>query len=163
MENVIYTKQMFLTVLVFPTALLQANVLVALHKEKSDMWLNIISLIANVSFCFVGLYFYKSLTVINLAIFASFLIFHICQDVLLLKYQIGKLANVFKFYIITGVCAGGYAYMSVYVNPFVLFILFWGIILAGLVFYFIRTGAFKNFLNSPSSTHITEMSKSETI
>lgn len=163
LENVIYTKQMFLTVLVFPTALLQANVLVALHKEKSDMWLNIISLIANVSFCFVGLYFYKSLTVINLAIFASFLIFHICQDVLLLKYQIGKLANVFKFYIITGVCAGGYAYMSVYVNPFVLFILFWGIILAGLVFYFIRTGAFKNFLNSPSSTHITEMSKSETI
>jgi O-antigen/teichoic acid export membrane protein len=148
LENAYYTKQMFLTVLIFPTALLQANVLVAIHQEKSDMWLNIISLVANVAFCFIGLYFYKSLTVINFSIFASFLIFHICQDVLLIKNKIASINKVIKFYFITIVCAGGYVLLSQYVNPLVLFSLFWFMLIV-LVFVFgIKISGIKNMIKN---------------
>ncbi len=151
LENAYYTKQMFLTVLIFPTALLQANVLVALHKEKSDMWLNIISLIANVAFCFAGLYFYKSLSVINYSIFASFLIFHICQDVLLVKYKIAGIGNVVKFYIATGVCVAAYALLSEYVNPVVLFVLFWAVVFFLVITFTIKFSGLKKFIQHPQS------------
>ena len=161
LENVLYTKQMFLTILVFPTALLQANVLVALHKEKSDMWLNIISLVANVIFCFIGLYFYKSLTVINLSIFASFFIFHICQDIVLLKYKIVTLSNVIKFYIISGICAGGYALLSIYMNPVILFILFWGIVIIWILLYIIKRGGIKSIFQPSSAVNMLDLKKTE--
>ncbi len=131
-DNAIYTKEMFLAVLVFPTALLQANMLVALHKEKTDMWLNIVSLIINVVFCVAGLYFYKSLTVVNLAIFSSFLIFHICQDIYLIRNKISSLADVIGTYLIIGLTITTYIVLSNYVQPILLFVLFWLVI--GIVF-----------------------------
>src|SRR5688572_8397610 len=57
-----FTKEMFLTILIFPTALLQANVLVAMKMERADMWINVTSLVLNVVFCFVGFMFVKNLT-----------------------------------------------------------------------------------------------------
>ncbi len=127
-DNAVYTKEMFLAVLVFPTALLQANMLVALHKEKTDMWLNIISLIINVVICIAGLYFYKSLTVVNLAIFTSFLIFHICQDVYLIKNKISILANVIGTYLIIGLTTAAYIVLSNYIESILLFVSFWLVI-----------------------------------
>ena len=127
-DNAVYTKEMFLAVLVFPTALLQANMLVALHKEKTDMWLNIVSLTINVAFCITGLYFYKSLTVVNLAIFSSFLIFHICQDIYLIKNKITTLADVMTTYLIIGLTISAYIVLSNYLNPIILFITFWLVI-----------------------------------
>lgn len=143
--NAVYTKQMFLTVLVFPTVLLQANVLVALHKEKADMWLNVISLIINVAFCFIGLYFYKSLTVVNLAIFASFLVFHICQDVLLAKLNISKVKNIIGFYCMVIASVVGYIILSDYVPPVTLYICFWGLLAGAGFILFKKSTGFKKF------------------
>lgn len=142
-SNPSFTKEMFLSILVFPTALLQANMMVALHKEKADMWLNIISLIVNVAFCFIGLAFYKSLSVINYSIFVSFFVFHICQDILLVKYQVSDAKTVIGFYLLVALVAGTYVFSSAYFNPILFFILFW-IIVGGIGVYFvIRSGIFK--------------------
>lgn len=143
LDNPPYTKEMFLAVLVFPTALLQANVLVALHKEKSDMWLNIVSLVINVAFCFAGLYYYKSLSVINYAIFVSFFVFHICQDVLLIKYEVSNLKNVLGFYLIVGATVAFYILVSPYFNAILFYILFWLSIGGVFLFLVMRTGQIK--------------------
>jgi O-antigen/teichoic acid export membrane protein len=103
-----YTKEMFLTILIFPTALLQANVLVAMNKERADMWFNVISLILNIIFCFTGFLFVKNLTTVNLAIFFSFLVFHICQDVLLVRKGMITIGHVLKFYLVTVLLVGAY-------------------------------------------------------
>lgn len=161
LENAFYTKQMFLTVLIFPTALLQANVLVAIHQEKSDMWLNIISLAANVAFCFIGLYFYKSLSVINYSIFASFLIFHICQDVLLVKNKIATLHHVLKFYFVIIVCAGGYVLLSQFVNPLVLFSLFWLLLLFLVIAFGFKLSGLKNIIRNTPTLSEPEIAKPE--
>lgn len=121
----VYTKQMFLTILIFPTALLQANVLVAMNMERSDMWFNVISLVLNILFCFTGFMVAKTLTTVNLSIFFSFLVFHICQDVLLLRRGIVTPWHVARFYLITGLLAGLYVLLSVQVSPVVLFTVFW--------------------------------------
>lgn len=124
-DNVIYTKQMFMAVLVFPTALLQANVLVALHKEKIDMWLNVVSLVINVVVCIVGLYFFKSLTIVNMAIFSSFVVFHICQDIYLIKNKISSVRFVWMSYIGLATVVLGYVLLSQYLLSFILFPTFW--------------------------------------
>lgn len=148
LDNPPFTRQMFLAILVFPTALLQANVLVSLHKEKKDMWLNIISLIINVIICVVGLIFYKSLLVVNMAIFISFLIFHLCQDYLLIKYKVTSLKNVIQFYLIMGIIAGGYVLLSSYLNPFLHFIISWVFILFFILFFIIKPSGIKQFLGA---------------
>jgi O-antigen/teichoic acid export membrane protein len=120
-----YTKEMFLTILIFPTALLQANVLVAMNMERADMWFNVTSLILNVIFCFTGFLFAKDLTTVNLAIFFSFLVFHICQDVLLIRKGMITIGHVLKFYLLTGLLAGTYILLSFKLPPLVLFTGFW--------------------------------------
>jgi O-antigen/teichoic acid export membrane protein len=136
-----FTKQMFLTILIFPTALLQANVLVAMNKERSDMWFNVISLILNVVFVFTGFMFEKSLTTVNLSIFFSFLIFHICQDVLLIRKGMLTLGHVLKFYLVTGSLAGIYVLLSFRFPPVVLFTGYW--LLLGLAFIKLPVASFQ--------------------
>lgn len=120
-----YSKQMFLTMLVFPTALLQANVLIALKKEKIDMWLNIISLVANCCFCIIGLYFYKTLTVINLSIFGSFLLFHLMQGISLVKFKITQCKHVFYFFFLTFFVLISFKIFHAAYNSYLFFIIFW--------------------------------------
>lgn len=127
-----YTKEMFLTILIFPTALLQANTLVAMNMERADMWFNVTSLILNIVFCFAGFLFMKNLTTVNLAIFFSFLVFHICQDALLVRKGITTIAHVMKFYVLTGLLAGAYILLSYKLPPLVLFTGYW--LLLGLAF-----------------------------
>jgi len=121
----IYTKQMFLTILVFPTAFLQANVLISLKLEKIDMWFNVILLIINLSCCAVGLYFIKSLSVINISIFLSFVSFHILQDVILIRKNISSKGHVFKFYILSLFSVACYIFLSKILPPIVLFFGYW--------------------------------------
>lgn len=151
LHNAVYTKQMFLTILVFPTALLQANVLVAVRMEKADMWLNIISLIVSVLFCVIGLSYYKSLTVVNLAIFTSFFIFHLFQDGLLIKYKVTTLGHVLKFYIITGALVGIYILLSDVVQPVWLYPGFWGIVLLFFGFMILKRNQFSDYFRNLKS------------
>ncbi|HEY8896700.1 MAG TPA: oligosaccharide flippase family protein [Niastella sp.] len=120
-----YTKEMFLTILIFPTALLQANVLVAMNLERADMWFNVTSLVLNIIFCFTGFLFAKNLTTVNLAIFFSFLVFHICQDVLLVRRGMITVGHVFKFYLLTALLVGAYILLSYKLPPIALFTGFW--------------------------------------
>lgn len=114
-------KQMFLAFLLFPTLLLQANLIVAMKEEKIDMWLNIISLTLMLIFCFTGLYFNRSLVVINYSILFSFIAFHIFQNVFLIKEQITTLRKCLNFYLFTFVFVVAYAVSSSLVNRYLVF------------------------------------------
>jgi O-antigen/teichoic acid export membrane protein len=120
-----YCKEMFLTILIFPTALLQANLLIAMKQEKMDMWFNAVSLLINVIISVIGLYFFKSLIVVNYAIFFSFLIFHLLQDVLLAIRKITKPTHALMFYLITSIVVLVYYLLAQWFNTFFLFFIFW--------------------------------------
>lgn len=129
-----YTQGMFLTILIFPTALLQANVLIILKMEKRDMWFNMASFAVNFALCFIGLMYWKSLTVINLSIFASFMVFHLLQDSVMVKQKITSVWEIFKSYLLLTIICLTYVFLSDYVNHYLLFISFWIIAFAVLIF-----------------------------
>jgi O-antigen/teichoic acid export membrane protein len=114
-------QQMFLTFLLMPTVLLQANLIVAMGLESRDMWFNIVSLLMYVGTCLLSLHFDRSLAVVNYSIFLSFVVFHLLQDVLLIKRNIIGLKHPLLFYtgVLTVVVA--YRYSTGYVNPYLLF------------------------------------------
>jgi O-antigen/teichoic acid export membrane protein len=120
-----YCKQMFTVLLIFPTIFLQANVLLALKLEKLDMLCNVISVIINFSICLIGLQWYQDLTVINVAIFSSFFIFHMIQDYILIKQGITEIKHVLGFYVLsisaTFLFIAGFQWLS----PFWAFTIFW--------------------------------------
>lgn len=95
------TIQMFLTMLIFPTAFLQANVLIAMKLERFDMWLNIASLAVHVIICLVGLHFIKSIEVVTISLFISFTLFHLLQDFLLIRKRITRIADTILFYVLS--------------------------------------------------------------
>jgi O-antigen/teichoic acid export membrane protein len=131
-----YCKEMFLTILVFPTALLQANLLIAMQQEKLDMWLNITSLFFNMLFCTIGMYYYKSLSVVNLSIFLSFFLFHLIQDVALFKQKIIYPFHALYFYLTSFLVILTYGYFLKFTNVYFLFFAFWSILLLLLAFVF---------------------------
>ena len=120
-----YCIEMFLTILLFPTALLQANLLVAMKLEKTDMWFNAISLIINIIICLIGLYYFKSLMVVNYAIFFSFLVFHLLQDVLLIRRKIIQPTHSLLFYCTSIAIVSVYYFLAQRFNTIYLFFLFW--------------------------------------
>jgi O-antigen/teichoic acid export membrane protein len=132
-SNAEYTTQMFLTILVFPTALLQANILITINLEKLDMLFNIFALIINFAICLIGLHYIKSLTIVNYSIFASFFIFHISQDYILIKRGFTTLKSALNFYILTAVFIYTYIILSNVINSYLLFTLTWIIVLAYLL------------------------------
>ena len=132
----IYCKQMFLTILVFPTALLQANLLIAMKLEKKDMYINLLSLVVNFVFCIIGLYYYKSLSVVNYSIFGSFLIFHLLQDFVLYKQRMISLSHSITFYLVSFIIVFLYEWLASSANPYILFTSFWVFIGAVLITYY---------------------------
>jgi O-antigen/teichoic acid export membrane protein len=93
-----YCVQLFFTILLFPTSLLQANLIIAMGHERRDMLFNLFMLISHVVISLSLLYFFKDLTYLNLSIFLSFLVFHISQDIFLIKNKILLKHDVFLFY-----------------------------------------------------------------
>ena len=93
-----YCVQLFFTILLFPTSLLQANLIIAMGHERRDMLFNLFMLISHVVISLSLLYFFKDLTYLNLSIFLSFLVFHISQDIFLIKKKILLKYDVFLFY-----------------------------------------------------------------
>ncbi len=128
-HTAVYCNEMFLTILVFPTALLQANVLVTMKLEKIDMWCNVSSLVISLTLSAIGFYYYKSLSVVNYAIFFSFLAFHIIQDVILVLRKITSILHVVGFYVLSGGIVFGYYFLADHMNKGYTFFLFWGIII----------------------------------
>jgi hypothetical protein len=116
---------MFWTIIVFPTALLQANLLVAMHLEKTDMWLNLFSLALNFIIAFFGLTIFKDIAVVNYAIFISFLFFHISQDIILVQYGIHKQSDALLFYTSSAFLLLVYHFLSAFFSDIIFFFLFW--------------------------------------
>ncbi|MFD1256003.1 oligosaccharide flippase family protein [Mucilaginibacter terrae] len=129
-------QQMFLTFLLLPTVLLQANLLVAIGLEKLDMWFNILSLIVNLTGCFIGLYFYKDLAVVNYSVFFSFLVFHILQDVSLIRKKLMTVTHCILFYAALGATVLACYKLGIYVNPYLFFLSFLFIILSSAITLF---------------------------
>lgn len=117
--------QMFWTIIIFPTALLQANLLIALHMEKTDMWLNLSSLAINFIIAFLGLTMFKDIAVVNYAIFISFLFFHISQDIILVQYGIHKQSEALLFYTSSAILLLAYHFLSALFSAVYFFFLFW--------------------------------------
>jgi hypothetical protein len=120
-----YCKEMFLSILIFPTLFLQANVLITLKLEKLDMVCNIVSLILNVGFCLIGFTFSKSLTVVNLAIFFSFIAFHAIQDVVLWRKKVSGIGEILLYYIGSAAVVLLFQYLADRWHKEILFFLFW--------------------------------------
>lgn len=95
-----YSVQLFFTMLLFPTSLHQANLLIAMGYERRDMWYNLFMLISHIIVSLTLLFFFKDLSCLNLSIFLSFLLFHLSQDYFLLKKRILTKYDVLYFYVI---------------------------------------------------------------
>ena len=124
-------QQMFFTFLILPTVLLQANLIVAIGLEKLDMVFNIISLVVNVLCCMVGLYFVKELSMVNYAVLISFVVFHISQDILLIRKKLMTAVHCIMFYTAKGFTAVVCIHFKGKINPYLFFTLFAGM-LAGV-------------------------------
>jgi O-antigen/teichoic acid export membrane protein len=133
-----YTKEMFLTMLVFPTAILQANLLVAIKLERMDMWINIASLVLYFILTAIGFAMHQSLTGIYLAIFISFIVFHIIQDVVLIRRKLLTVGHLVFFYLTSIGCTLAYVGLVSYFNQYVFFIVFWIVLGALFAFYYFR-------------------------
>jgi O-antigen/teichoic acid export membrane protein len=129
-----YCKEMFLVMLIFPTIFLQANVLLTLRLEKLDMICNIVCLILNIAISIIGLKYFKSLSVVNYAIFISFIVFHIIQDYILIKNKITDISHVVSFYLSSLTVILSYILLSKIISKEILFVFFWMIL---SIIYFI--------------------------
>ena len=114
-------KQMFLTLLVYPTVFLQANLLVAMKKEKLDMYLNFLVLVLNLTGCLIGLRYFKSLSVVNLSIFGSFVVFHVIQNILLIRLKLNTVRNALAFYGFIAIAVIGHKAILNEINSSIIF------------------------------------------
>jgi O-antigen/teichoic acid export membrane protein len=122
--SVLCTQQMFLTFLTLPSVLLQANLIVAIGLEKLDMLFNIFCFGINVAGCAIGLYFIKELSVVNYSVCFSFFVFHLLQNVLLVRKKITTVKYCLVFYSVIFSTAFIYRHLAVNTHPVVLFIAF---------------------------------------
>lgn len=119
---IVCLQQMFLTFILLPTVLLQANLIVALGLEKLDMIYNILSLLVYIVACTIAFQYVKSLFVINYSILLSFIIFHLLQDFVLIKRKMTSIKHFLLFYILVLVVVYGYNFLSEILNPYIIFL-----------------------------------------
>jgi O-antigen/teichoic acid export membrane protein len=131
-------KEMFLTLLMFPAVFLQANLLVAMKKERLDMLLNFLVLVVNLTGCLIGLHYSRSLSVINYSIFGSFVVFHVAQNIVLIKLKISNLKNAITFYLLIACFVLSYKYLIGKYSPNIVFICFVLLVIVPLLYMFYK-------------------------
>jgi O-antigen/teichoic acid export membrane protein len=127
------SRGLFLTIIVFPTALLQANVLLAMKLEVLDMWFNVALLVVNVGVSLVGLHYVHSLLVVNIGLFASFAAFHVLQDAVLIRRRVASLRHVITLHAVTVAVLLSYFLLAKVVGGMFVFPLYWFGVLLVLV------------------------------
>jgi len=120
-----YCNEMFLTMLIFPSVLYQANLLVAIKMEKIDMYLNLMSLFINLLTAGIGLMLHYSLSSITYSIFISFLVFHLSQEFFLIKKGLSQIGDVVIMYLLIFGGMATYVLLMSYVEVTYLFPLIW--------------------------------------
>jgi O-antigen/teichoic acid export membrane protein len=124
-----YCNEMFLTMLLFPSVLFQANLLVAIKMEKVDMYLNLLSLFINLIIAGMGLLLHYSLSAITYSIFISFLAFHLSQEYFLIKKRLTQLVDASILYLLIFGGMFSYLFLMKYVEVVFLFPLVWTTVL----------------------------------
>lgn len=119
-----YSKEMFLTMLIFPTLILQANFFIVMKKERIDMHLNIITLFFNIILSIIGIYFYKSISAINYSLFISFLLFHFLQDLYFIYFKVLNFKEMLLNYLFLFLLAFIYVILSNHINTMIIFLIF---------------------------------------
>lgn len=120
------TRQIFWTILVFPAVFLRANAMVAMQQERYDMWFNVTTLAVNLAVCLSGLHYVKSLSVVNLAVFASFVVFALLQEAFLARLKLFPVKEMLMADAAVLVAAAAYVALSALVSRYLLFAAFWG-------------------------------------
>jgi hypothetical protein len=91
----------------------------------------------------IGLSYYKDLTVVNLGLFSSFFVFHIIQDVMLVRKKITTIHHVLVFYGASILLVSLYIWGSSQIGDKWMFPVFW--IAAGTVLFFFRKKIMMNY------------------
>ena len=140
-----YCTEMFLVMLVFPVTYFQANVLITLHMEKIDMICNAASLLVHVLICMIGLRYYPTLSVVNYSIAASFLLFRIIQDWILVKNNMSSGKKTLSNYLAIMICLAGYYTLRYTLSKELAFGIWWGILgLIAFILYLLKLKPFNN-------------------
>lgn len=132
-NTAVYCREMFMIILIFPTFLLQAELMITMKLEKLDMVCNVISIIVNLCLILTGLHFYKSLSVVNFSIFISIFIFHVVQDIILIRKKIVSIKHVLLFYFTVFSVVFIYNYDQLFIDKKFIFIFIF--ILISIYFY----------------------------
>jgi hypothetical protein len=114
---------MFLSIMVFPTILLQANLLIAMKHERKDMQFNLLSLLFYITGCLVGLYVKPSLDIVNYSSLLAFIIFHLLQDKLLIKEGITSWKVCVTFYVSAALFVFTYIHLVDLFDPILIFVI----------------------------------------
>ncbi|MFN5480121.1 MAG: lipopolysaccharide biosynthesis protein [Chitinophagaceae bacterium] len=134
-------NEMFLTMLVFPTVLLQANMLIALGKERLDMWLNILSLIVYLSIALWGLLHLKDASWVSYGIFISFIVFHLLQDMYLYKKRFITQSHIVQSNLFLLVAFFAFEGLTTTFSLTLSFSIFWMVLILFISTYFIKVFA----------------------
>lgn len=119
-----HQKEIFLTILVLPTVVLQANLIVAMKFEKFDMYFNLVALGIFFTICFLGFKLHRSLSVVTYSIFITFAFFHLIQNIFLIKLKMNSVKSALAFYIILASFVLAYNYGANFIDINIIFILF---------------------------------------
>lgn len=133
-------RLMFLSIIVFPTVFLQANIIIAMKLEKSDMYFNIIALTLHLIISLLGLYFYKSLDIVYFSILISFIAFHILQDILLIRKGYTTVSKSILVYSISTTFVFIYQYLAQNYNQYIIFFAVSAVLIT--IFYFLSVKIF---------------------
>jgi hypothetical protein len=83
----------------------------------------------------VGLLYVKELQVVNYAVFISFIVFHLLQDVFLIRKNMIMVKHAILFYLVVALTVVSCLYGSAYVHPYLLFAFFFLLVVScGLYF-----------------------------
>lgn len=132
-ETHIYCTEMFLTMSIFPSVLYQANLLIALKQEKIDMYLNLLSLLLNISIASIGMFLNQSLSSVTYSIFIAFFVFHLSQEYFLIKKGVSHLRDAVVSY---SILFGGiilYPLLSRYISVYFLYPLIWIVVFISII------------------------------
>jgi O-antigen/teichoic acid export membrane protein len=124
-ESVKLSEDMFLTMVLFPSGLLQANMLISMNHEKLDMKLNIISLSVNLVLSILGTILIGKIFVVNYSIFIAFLVFHILQNIYLVRFNVLSIFEVMKNYAVLISIVISFEYINNVFDSILLFFYYW--------------------------------------
>jgi hypothetical protein len=99
--------------------------IVAMGRERMDMIYNILLLVMNLVICLVGLQWFKSLSVVYVAIFLSFGFFQVLQDGFLVRKKISTIRFVVCNYGLLMFSVIAYELLTKWVRPTILFFGYW--------------------------------------